>query len=235
MNLLSAVPARARQSLSRVRSPPHEGPAASIRLISMPWRPGKKAIEMFDTDKDGKLSGKELDKCPGLKAACTPPATTCRPSIRRGTGEITAEMITDRIRAWQASRLGRMSLRCMVTHNGRPLEGATVKFVPEPFLGPNMPTATGLTDQNGVAMLTIPTGENGGPPGVPPGFFRVEITKAGLKIPAKYNKETIFGQEVAIDAPAIRSGIKFDLEFDAAVGCVKRTAVKVRTSLEFTL
>ena len=104
-----------------------------------------------------------------------------------------------------------MSLRCMVTHNGRPLEGADVKFVPEKFLGPNMKTATGKTDENGVARLSVPTGD--GPPGVPPGFYRVEITKADMKIPAKYNKETIFGQEVAIDAEGIRNGIKFDLEF----------------------
>ena len=105
-----------------------------------------------------------------------------------------------------------MSLRCMVTHNGEPLEGADVKFVPEKFLGPNMKTATGVTDQNGVAMLTIPLDGNS-PPGVPPGFYRVEITKAGEKIPAKYNKETIFGQEVAIDAEGVRNGIKFDLDY----------------------
>jgi hypothetical protein len=152
-------------------------------------------------------------------------------------------MITDRIKQWQASRLGRMSLRCMVQHNGRPLVGADVKFVPEPFLGPNMKTAAGVTDQNGVAMLTIAMGPEGGPPGVPPGFYRVEITKpakdatpakpakpaengkppepaqpaqpaqAGLDIPPKYNTETILGQEVAIDAEGVRNGIKFDLIF----------------------
>ena len=66
-------------------SPPGE-PHASTRLTQMPRRAkqaiyidaaaaGKKAIEMFDTDKDGKLSGKELDKCPGLKSACVPTAT----------------------------------------------------------------------------------------------------------------------------------------------------------------
>ena len=205
---------------------------------------GLKAIEMFDTNKDGVISGKELEKCPGLKAACTPSAIThmCTVDPAR-TGRITAEMITDRIRAWQASRLGRMSLRCMVTWNGHALEGADVNFVPEPFLGQYMKTAHGVTDQNGVAMLSIDTAPEGGPPGVPPGFYRVEITKTaraatpakparpgvngkpgvpfepaqparhGLKIPAKYNTETILGQEVAIDAEGIRNGIKFDLIF----------------------
>ena len=61
-------------------------------------------------------------------------------------------------------------------------------------------TATGKTDQNGMAMLSIPTSGPGDPPGVAPGFYRVEITKDGEKIPAKYNTETIFGQEVALDA-----------------------------------
>lgn len=175
---------------------------------------GKRAIEMFDTDKDGKLSGKELDECPGLKSACTPTATGGPSTVDpAGTGEITAQMITDRIKQWQASRLGRMSLRCMVKHGGEPLEGADVKFVPEKFLGPNIKTATGKTDQNGVAMLSIPTESEGGPPGVPPGFYRVEITKAGTKIPAKYNQKTIFGQEVAIDAEGVRNGINFDLDY----------------------
>ena len=210
---------------------------------------GALAIEMFDTNNDGKISGKELDKCPGLKAATMRPAmggpATVDPD---GTG-VTADMITARIKAWQASKLGRMSLRCMVTYNGQPLEAADVKFVPEPFIDqatsprpPGFPTATGRTDANGVAMLSIPTTDNG-PPGVPPGFYRVEITKparapqagpagpprengqpddpgepaepgnAALKIPAKYNTETILGQEVAIDAEGVRSGIKFDLVF----------------------
>jgi hypothetical protein len=178
------------------------------RRVYPPWidaeEAGKEAIKMFDADKDGKISGDELWKCPGLKAAMT----TVDPG---GTGEVTAAMITDRIKAWQASKLGRMSLRCMITRNGEALTGAEVKFVPEKFLGDEMKTATGTTDQNGVAMLSIPVDK--GPPGVPPGFYRVEITKAGEKIPTKYNTDTVFGQEVAIDAEGVREGIKFDLDY----------------------
>jgi hypothetical protein len=226
-------------------------PRGPKRVLPPPidaYAAGLKAIEFADANKDGALSGKELDKCPGLKAACVRSSngmggfipSTVDPA---NTGRITAEMITDRIKAWQASRLGRMSLRCMVTWNGQPLEGADVNFVPEPFLGPYMKTASGVTDQNGVAMLSIPPGPEGGPPGVPPGFYRVEITKpakaatpgrppkpaapgqladpgepgqparTGLNIPAKYNTQTILGQEVAIDAEGVRSGIKFDLIF----------------------
>ena len=167
---------------------------------------GAKAIELFDTNKDGKLSGEELDKCPGLKAA----VDRIDPA---GKGEITADMIAARIKAWQASKLGRMSLSCRVTKNGQPLAGAEVKFVPEKFLGENLQTATGKTDQNGMAMLSIPVRGPCDPPGVAPGVYRVEITKSGEKIPAKYNTETIFGQEVALDAKGIQEGINFDLDY----------------------
>jgi hypothetical protein len=170
---------------------------------------GAKAIELYDADKDGKLSGKELDKCPGLKAAIDKVDTS-------GKGEITAEMIANRIKAWQRSRLGRISLACTVLHKGKPLAGAIVKFVPEKFFGLNDDkwTATGKTDDSGLAMLSVPTsGRREDPPGVPPGFYSVEITKDGEKIPAKYNADTVLGQEVANDAKGIMEGIKFDMDY----------------------
>ena len=73
--------------------------------------------------------------------------------------------------------------------------------------------AAGKTDQNGMAMLSVPTKGPGDPPGVAPGFYRVEITAPGMNIPAKYNTETTLGQEVALDAKGIQEGINFDLKF----------------------
>jgi hypothetical protein len=168
---------------------------------------GTMAIEMYDTDKDGKISGAELDKCPALKAAMTQIDTT-------GDKTITAAKITARIKAWQNSKLGRNALSCNVLHNGKPLADADVNFVPEKFLGESMKTASGKTDQNGMAMMSVPTsGERDDPPGVPPGLYRVEITKAGENIPAKYNTDTTLGQEQALDAVGVREGVKFDLRY----------------------
>ena len=79
---------------------------------------------MFDKDGDGGLSGKELDKCPGLKAGAAGSAS-------RPDGTVTAEMIDARIKAWRASVVGRGVVRCFISRNGRPLPGAEVKFVPE--------------------------------------------------------------------------------------------------------
>jgi len=171
---------------------------------------GQKAVAQFDTNKDGVIAGAELDKCPGLKAALD----RIDPN---GTGKITAEMIAARVEAWDKSRIGRMAVHCAVTHNGKPLAGALVKFVPEKFLCDNYDgrrTATGETDKNGRAMVTIPvSGNQYDPPGVPPGFYRVEITKPGDKIPAKYNTDTILGQEVAIDVKGLDVAIGFTLEY----------------------
>ena len=171
---------------------------------------GQKAIAQFDTNRDGVIAGAELDKCPGLKAAID----RVDPD---GTGKITAEMIAARVEAWDKSRIGRMPVQCVVTHNGKPLVGALVKFVPEKFLVDNYDghwTATGETNKNGRVMVTIPvSGDRYDPPGVLPGFYRVEITKRGEKIPAKYNTETILGQEVAIDVKGIEESINFNLEY----------------------
>jgi hypothetical protein len=178
----------------RLRPPTIDGPAA-----------GDKALEQFDADKDGKLSGAELDKCPGLKAALAQVDAT-------GQG-VTAKAIAARIKAWQDSKLGRMSIACTVLHDGKPLDGANVRFMPETFLGENVQAASGKTDKNGVAMISIATSGANDPPGVAPGFYRVEITKSGEEVPAKYNSATTLGQEIALDAAGIQEGIKFNLKY----------------------
>jgi len=165
---------------------------------------GSEAIEMFDIDKDGKLSGEELIKCPGLKAAVIRIDTD-------GDGAITAEEITARIKAWQDSKLGRSVFMCKVTRNGMPLVGADVKLVPEKYLGENVQVAEGKTDKSGMAMINIP---NMTPPGIAPGLYRVEITKAGENIPAQYNVNTILGQEIAHDSQEMmQGGVVFNLQY----------------------
>jgi hypothetical protein len=164
-----------------------------------------------DTNGDGKIAGAELDKHPGLKAAIS----RLDPS---GKGQVTREMISTRIKAWDKSKLGGMAIGCTVTRNGKPLESATVKFVPEKFLGTWSSTAAGETDKNGQARLSVPVpsdlpADMRPPPGVRLGFYRVEITKPGERIPAKYNTDTILGQEVAMDAIALGEVLNFDLSY----------------------
>jgi Ca2+-binding EF-hand superfamily protein len=160
---------------------------------------------MYDTDKDGKISGAELDKCGAFKAAIKQIDTN-------GDGAITAEEITNRVKAWQSSKIGQMPVRCMILHNGSTLSNAEVQFVPEKFLGESIKVAKGKTDASGMTAISIQSTEPNSS-GVAPGLYRVEITKAGEKIPAKYNTETILGQEVASDAPGLRTVLQFNLKY----------------------
>jgi hypothetical protein len=182
------------------------------RLVAAPISPSgaaSKAMELFDTNKDGKISGAELDKAPGLKAALTILNTD------KDKG-VTQEQIQAQAQKWVDSRTARMPVNCTVTRNGQPLAGATVKFVPEKFLSEYLTASpVGTTDEAGRALISLPTtpGPEGDPPGMGPGIYRVEITKAGDNIPAQYNTATTLGQEVSKQNPELMMGIKFDLKY----------------------
>ena len=93
---------------------PYKPPRISPPAINAS-QAGARAIEMYDANKDGKLSAEELDKCPGLKAA----AASLDPD---GHG-VTADMIAARIKVWQNNKIGRLRVACSVLHNGKPLAG----------------------------------------------------------------------------------------------------------------
>lgn len=165
---------------------------------------GSGAMDKYDTDGDGVVKGEELDKAPSLKAALAKLDTD-------NDGGVSAGEVADRVKRWQESKVGLMSLNCTVTMNGRPLGGVTVNYVPEEFLGSEVKPATGTTDDYGVAILSIQDSELSG---VACGLYRVELSKkeGGTEtIPPKFNTETVLGQEVALDAEGIQEGIKYDL------------------------
>jgi hypothetical protein len=177
-----------------------QGPPARVYPDKPDPRAGAAAIELYDTDKDGLLDGKELEKVPGLKAAL-------KQVDSNKDGKISAEEISARIQQWADTKVGRISLICLITHNGRTMAGATVRFVPEKFLGGEMKTAEGTTDSYGVATMAC-----GAARGICPGFYRVEITKSGETIPVKYNAETQLGQEAAQDTLPV-GPLKIDLKY----------------------
>ena len=149
-----------------------------------------KAMELYDTNHDGFLDAKELEKVPGLKAAIKQVDTN-------HDGKISEQEIADRIKSWADSQIGRMPVVCRVTHNGKPLAGAKVVFVPEKFLGGTIQPGSGTTSATGYANISCPYAADPSVKGLSPGFYRVEITKDGEKIPAKYNTETTLGAEAA--------------------------------------
>lgn len=181
---------------SRVKPPSIDASAA-----------GTAAVKQYDTDGDGLIGGAELDKAPALKSAIKN-LDTIAPD-----GKVSADEVTARIESWQKDKLGKMSLNCKVTRRGRPLEGATVTFVPEEFLGDQMPTATGVTGAGGWAVISVPLDPDkpNDPPGLPPGLYRVQVTHEKMKVSPKFNTQTTLGVEVAQDNIQIQQGLVFDV------------------------
>ena len=178
------------------------GPDAIALPDFDPSDAAERAMELYDTNKDGYVAGDELAKAPGLNAALKTLDTD-------GDGKVSETEVADRVRAWINMSIGLMTFSCDVLLDGRPLEGATVTFEPEAFLGDAIQAAVGTTALGGRARPKIPK-ENrpspDSPPGVQAGLYKVKITlpaAAGKQIPAKYNEETILGQEVSKDDWAI--------------------------------
>jgi hypothetical protein len=160
------------------------GPAR-IQAPAIPADAPQKAIEMYDIDKNGSIDAGELEKAPGLKAAFS------------GSSKVTAEDIAARIAEWKKAGYGRLSFILTVRHNGKSLSGATVTLVPESFLGAELQPAVGQTDSSGTTVCTVGGSAPDNVPGVAQGIYRVQVTKAGENIPAKYNTDTILGLEVS--------------------------------------
>ena len=158
----------------------------------------KAAMTMYDTDGDGTISGAELDACPSLKLVAK-------------DGPITSETIAKRINDWQISKVGRSPVGIAVAHNGKAMSDVSVRLVPEKFLTDVIP-ATGRTDANGKTDVSVPilsAAAAGEPRGVMLGFYRVEITKAGENIPAKYNTDTTLGLVVN----PVEMGVTYNLVY----------------------
>ena len=172
---------------------------------------GEQAMELYDKDGDGFLAGAELDESPGIKAAM-------ETIDGDKDGKVTADEIAERVKAWQATGVGVLTTNSKFTLDGRPLAGAEITFAPEPFLGDNIKTAVGETDNSGSALGTVPKEQRptpDTPPGFQPGLYRIRVSKkVGGKetIPAKYNEQTTLGQQYSTDDPALMSQkVRFEL------------------------
>lgn len=178
------------------------GPSAVPQPGIDPSSAGSLAMEQYDSNGDGSVAGEELEKAPSLRAALA------RLDSDKDGG-VSAEEVAERVKAWKEMRTGLASVRCHVTLDGQPLAGAKVVFEPEPFLGDEIKTASGATNQFGDAAPTVSLEDRPDPSlpgGVHFGLYRVRITKAASgreTIPARYNAQTTLGQEVSYDDPGM--------------------------------
>jgi hypothetical protein len=170
----------------------------------------RQAIEMYDKDGDGTIAETELNAVPGIKKNLSH-------YDRDGDGRINRDEIAARLNDWSKQQLALMGCSYIVTLDGQPLEEATITLVPEPYLGPNVKPASGVSMQTGLVRLThadedLPKSANGRPlAGVKSGTYKVHVTHPTKKIPAKYNTATELGEEIAYDLNPNDVAIKLSL------------------------
>lgn len=163
----------------------------------------KQAMAEYDKNNDGKLDSAELEKCPALYKSLAQ-------LDRNGDSALDAEEIAERMREYQRSNIGVTSSLPRFVRNGRPLSGATVTLVPEPFMAGSISLAKGVTSEDGRLRAQA---EDVAIPGVRCGFYRVQVSLKDASgqetLPAKYNSATTLGQEFA---PVQRGTILFELD-----------------------
>ena len=173
------------------------GSRAPAKPELTPDESAAKAIEEYDADSNSTISEKEAEAAPGLLAAF-------ETIDKDGNGELTEDEIAQRIVYYQTSTSWVINGSVRITYKGRPLEGATVTFVPESFLGPSFKECSGVTDYHGEAFISRP-GE--AIKGIFLGFYRVRVNKeksnGNEMLPARYNTETTLGFEANNDVPEI--------------------------------
>jgi hypothetical protein len=157
----------------------------------VPERMAQEALAEYDTNHDGFLDAKELERCPALKGSL---ATI----DGNGDHRLSVDEIAARIYTYEQSGTALQHVGCRLLLDGRPLQGATVTYVPEKFMGASLKPATGVSDARGEVTL-IAAGEK--LPGAQLGFYRVQVSKQGVNgqelIPARYNQDTTLGTEVS--------------------------------------
>lgn len=153
-----------------------------------------KAFAEYDADQDGMIAGSELKIAASLNTALGEIDTS-------GDKKISKEEMVACIEAWNAAGPNLTSVECVFTVEGVPLSGATVTLEPESFLGPEITTATAVTDASGVGyMVAQEAKDKGFPEGMRLGFYKVRVSKlkgGEESIPAKYNESTTLGRAIS--------------------------------------
>lgn len=170
-----------------------------VELPGFPAGAGAAALEEYDTNKDGKISGAELAKAASLKAALEQLDVNSDKAI-------TADEIDGRIAQWRQQKVALMPVACKVLVNGSPAVNATVTFQPETFLGGTLYPATGVTDEEGIASVKLAPEHVSDPKFaafLPPGLYKITAEVGGKK----YTLGPRTGCEVASESSWAGDGI----------------------------
>jgi hypothetical protein len=173
------------------------GPTPPERPKFDPAVAAQEAMAKYDTNHDGTLDQKELATAPALKYMLE----GIKARDPSHPDSLNAEDIANRVKSWAEGSATIMSGTFTVSLDGEPLEGATITFEPEPWLGPTYKAHTGLTDKSGFAVLNNALN---GYHGIYIGLYTVKISKlveGKETVPEQYNKKTTLGREICADSP----------------------------------
>jgi hypothetical protein len=146
------------------------------------------AMEELDGNADGLLDANELAKSPGLAAGA-------RHIDRNSDGSVSADELESRFKQLSETKLAIRGRGFRLTYRRRPLAGAHVRFVPEPFLEGVIEPAEGVTDDQGVVH---PSAGVEGLGGLRIGYYRVEATSSAIPLPAEFNSQSKLGVDVGL-------------------------------------
>jgi hypothetical protein len=147
-----------------------------------PTEAAEKAIELYDKDGSGTLGELELAASPGILALREKYDTD-------GDQQVSEDEIAARLESMFPAGTGWLTVTSQVLQGSRPLVGAKVRFVPEPFLNDALQPATGTTDNQGrvipaVADEQLPS-DLKGLTVMRLGIYRVEVEHPSVKQPHK--------------------------------------------------
>jgi len=166
-------------------------------------------MKIYDKNGDGTLDVKEL--------SASPPLLELLKNLKARTpghpDSLTVADIAGRFEEWLKAPTILIPSTVTVYLDGKMLEGATVSYEPEPFLGSSYRSHQGQSNSVGAAILEPDLQEF--PESIYVGLYRVRVSKKvdGVEtIPAKYNTETELGREIATGIRDARANSRLRLE-----------------------
>lgn len=201
--ILLAIPALSSCSDSGSRSLRVAPPSIDAEAIA------NEAMALLDANRDSFLAEDELGASPSLKQELT------RFDADKD-GKISEVEISTRLAALLQGSSGLMSFSCSITLGGRALSGATVTLAPEEFLTSAIKPATGITDGQGSAELSVDADQlpknYEGLRAMQPGLYKVRVTHPQVKLADRYNERTELGCEVSGESANPAFPVRFALK-----------------------
>ncbi|MGI9455110.1 MAG: hypothetical protein ACR2NU_01025 [Aeoliella sp.] len=156
-----------------------------------PQAAADEVLRLYDADSDGALDAAELDKSPALASALSR-------MDGNGDGRLTAAELVARFEKYKMLST-HVPGEVVIFSGDSPVADADVTFVPEPFMGPSIPSYQGVTNANGVSTMTSTPKT----PGFVVGFYTVRVQQSD-------GTESVRGCEI-IDDSGFGREIRFDV------------------------